>query len=318
MAVAGSVFACLLCACTGYSADLSVHSSEKQLTVDLGGGIIIEAVAVPAGSFMMGSENGREDEKPVHKVTITKSFYMGKYEVTQEQWEAVMGNNPSSYKGGKHPVGNVSWNDCEAFLAKLNEKLDAWKASLPTEAQWEYACRAGTTTKYFWGDDDGRLGEYAWFKSDAGGTTHPIGLKKPNAWGLYDMIGNVWEWCSDWYGNYTAEPQQDPKGSKPGKRYVLRPESIERESFQVPFHAIFGCVLRGGSFERRTIEEKNRLVIEITSSNAKAFAKMDHEYPDYSPDDLTSSARSFGVPGERFRNSGLRLVLSGRGGNSYD
>jgi formylglycine-generating enzyme required for sulfatase activity len=284
-----SVFASLMGACTDYNADLTVRCSENQLMVDLGRGIIMEAVAIPAGSFTMGSEKGREDEKPVHKVTITKPFYMGKSKVTQEQWRAVMGNNPSFYKGDKYPVGNVSWNDCEMFLAKLNEKLHGWRASLPTEAQWEYACRAGSTGKYCHGDDESRLGEYAWFNSNASGTAHPVGLKKPNAWGLYDMHGNFWEWCNDWYGKYSAEAQEDPQGSGP----------------------VNGRVLRGGSFERLTIEEENKLVIEISSSNAKCFAKMGFDnYSDSGPADLTSSARSFGMCGARFRNCSLRIVLT--------
>jgi len=187
----------------------------KELAVDLGGGVKLEMVLIPAGSFMMGSgENIKE--KPVHKVSITKPFYLGKYAVTQEQWEAVMGSNPSHLKGAKNPVERVSRDDCQAFLIKLNAKTGGkgGKFVLPTEAQWEYACRAGSTTKYCFGDDETRLGEYAWYGVKSKSETHPVGEKKPNAWGLYDMHGNVWEWCQDLYGAYRAEAVNDPSGPK--------------------------------------------------------------------------------------------------------
>jgi formylglycine-generating enzyme required for sulfatase activity len=198
----------------------------KELTVDLGGGVKMEFVLIPAGSFIMGHEKGVNDEKPVHKVTITKPFYLGRYEVTQEQWQAVMGNNPSVFEGPKNPVEVVSWNDCRDFLAKLNEKLRSGgaKFGLPTEAQWEYACRAGTTTRYSFGDDPARLDDYAWWGNNAQRTTHPVGQKKPNAWGLYDMHGNVWEWCADGYAEdyYAKSPAEDPVGPDSGASRVLR------------------------------------------------------------------------------------------------
>ena len=157
---------------------------------------------------------------------ITKPFYLGKYLVTQEQWEAVMGNNPSRFKGPKNPVETVSWDDCQQFLDKLNAKVGVrgGKFQLPTEAQWEYACRAGSTTTYCFGDDESGLGEYAWYATNSGGRTHPVGEKKPNAWGLYDMHGNVWEWCQDWYdGSYYANsPTDDPTGPTTGSSRVFR------------------------------------------------------------------------------------------------
>jgi len=161
--------------------------------IDLPGGEKLTFVLIPAGSFMMGDADGESCDKPVHQVRITKPFYLGKYEVTQEQWQAIMGTNPSDFKGAKNPVENVNWNDCHAFLTKLNEKVanTGKKFVLPTEAQWEYACRAGTTTQYSYGDSAEELGDYAWSRSNAGRTTHPVGQKKPNAWGLYDMHGNV-------------------------------------------------------------------------------------------------------------------------------
>jgi formylglycine-generating enzyme required for sulfatase activity len=180
----------------------------------------IEFVRIPAGDFMMGS-NEYEDEQPVHNVKIGTPFYLGKYPVTQKQWEEVMGNNPSSFKGADLPVESVSWDDVQEFIKRLNEREGTDKYRLPSEAEWEYACRAGTNTKYSFGDDESKLGDYAWYSGYSiyeewvknndkilkEGRTHPVGQKKPNAWGLYDMHGNVWEWVQDrWHGNYEGAP----------------------------------------------------------------------------------------------------------------
>jgi formylglycine-generating enzyme required for sulfatase activity len=156
----------------------------------------IEFVLIPAGSFKMGSTNGLSNEKPVHEVTISQPFYMGKYEVTQAQWQSVMGNNPSMFKdcGGNCPVEQVSWDDAQNFVNRLNESNDGFRYRLPTETEWEYASRAGTT-----GDYAGNLSEMAWYSENSGSKTHAVGGKQPNAWGLADMHGNVWEWCQDWY-----------------------------------------------------------------------------------------------------------------------
>ena len=205
-------------------------SPPKELGVDLGKGIKLEMVLIPAGEFLMGSPDSDKDadadEKPQHRVRITKPFYLGKYLVTQEQWEAVMGSNPSYFKGPKNPVEQVSWEDCQKFLGKLNAKSAAGggKFQLPSEAQWEYACRAGSTTRYCFGDDASKLGDYAWYHANSGDTTHPVGGKKPNAWGLYDMHGNVWEWCQDWYGEgyYAKSPADDPSGPTAGSIRVIR------------------------------------------------------------------------------------------------
>ena len=194
-------------------------SLPNELTVDLGKGVNLEMVMIPAGEFPMGSPELDKDaagnEKPQHWVRITKPFYFGKFLVTQEQWEAVMGNNPSHFKGLRNPVENVSWDDCQKFLDKLNGKVGGGKFQLPSESQWEYACRAGSKTWYCFGDDRSGLGEYAWYGENSDGKTHPVGEKKPNAWGLYDVHGNVYEWCQDWYdgGYYAKSPMDDPTGS---------------------------------------------------------------------------------------------------------
>jgi formylglycine-generating enzyme required for sulfatase activity len=164
----------------------------------------MKLVLIPAGEFLMGSPDSDTDadanEKPRHRVQITKPFYLGATEVTQGQYRAVTGANPSNFQGSDDlPVENVSWVDAQAFCAKLNElergKLSSASYRLPTEAEWKYACRAGTTTRFSFGDADASLGEYGWFAGNSDGKTHPVGQKRPNAWGLFDMHGNAWEWC---------------------------------------------------------------------------------------------------------------------------
>jgi formylglycine-generating enzyme required for sulfatase activity len=181
----------------------------------------MEFVRIPAGRFQMGS-TAYDDEEPVHRVEITQPFYLGTTEVTQSQWESVMGNNPSQYKGPNHPVEQVSWEEVQTFIEKLNAREPGVTYRLPTEAEWEYAARAGTTTAYSFGDSAGDLDEYAWYGGNAGGQTHPVGQKPANGWGLYDVHGNVWEWVQDWYGKYPSSPQRDPSGPPSGADRVVR------------------------------------------------------------------------------------------------
>jgi len=216
----------------------------SQMTIDIGRGVTMEFVWIPPGEFVMGSaasEAGRfDDEGPQHRVRISKGFWMGKYEVTQEQWEAAMGNNPSHFKnaGRNAPVEMVSWEDCQQFLRRLNVRspVVGSKAgqrgrdvtfSLPTEAEWEYACRAGTTTKYYTGNADADLGRAGWHSGSSGNSgnvTHPVGQKEPNSFGLFDMHGNVWEWCRDLYQKnyYARSPLSDPRGPSSGGLHVVR------------------------------------------------------------------------------------------------
>jgi formylglycine-generating enzyme required for sulfatase activity len=204
---------------------------QRQHASSLTNSLGMQFALIPAGEFQMGSVNGFDDERPVHTVRISKLFYLGIHEVTQGQWEAVMGNNPSQFKGdANRPVETVSWELVQKFIDKLNTREGGTQYRLPTEAEWEYAARAGSTTAYSFGDDISQLGKYAWFAGNANNTTHPVGKLQPNAWGLYDMHGNVWEWVQDWYGTYTAEPVTDPQGPTSGSYRVFRGGSWCRDA----------------------------------------------------------------------------------------
>ncbi|MEW6238077.1 MAG: formylglycine-generating enzyme family protein [Candidatus Omnitrophota bacterium] len=217
-------------------------SPAEEITIPLDypkNTILLPMKLIPAGTFMMGSpesEAGRSsNEGPQHQVTITNPFYMGKYEVTQTQWQAVMGSNPSynPIEDNNLPVERVSWNDCQTFIQKLNA-LGQGTFRLPTEAEWEYACRGGTTTRFYWGDDTSysQIGNYAWYNGNSGGETHGVGAKLPNAWGLYDMSGNVGEWCRDWIGSYSSNAQIDPIGAKGGNYIVCRGGSVGGNNYK--------------------------------------------------------------------------------------
>ena len=205
--------------------------------VNLPGGHILEMVQIEPGTFTMGSpenELGRRGHEKQHQVTLTKRFYLGKYPVTQKEYQAVMGRNPSFYKGDNLPVEQVSWDDAKRFCSELNylkrDELPAgYRFDLPTEAQWEYACRAGTTTALNNGlnltsakNRCPHLDEVAWYEENSGIKTHPVGQKKPNTWGLYDMHGNVDEWCNDWYADYPSSAVTDPTGPASGSCRVIR------------------------------------------------------------------------------------------------
>ncbi|MCC6696831.1 MAG: formylglycine-generating enzyme family protein [Candidatus Hydrogenedentes bacterium] len=184
----------------------------------------IQFVWIPPGTFMMGSpvgEEGRDEDEALHRVTLTRGFWLGKYEVTQAQWKAVIGCVPSTFKGSSLPVDGVSRYDCEAFLRNLNQR-DEGIFRLPTEAEWEYACRAGTSTAFSFGDAEEELENHAWYEGNSEGQTHPVGQKRPNAWGLHDMDGNLMEWCQDLYGEYSSGPVTDPTGAATGSEGVVR------------------------------------------------------------------------------------------------
>jgi len=218
--------ALVLLGTSGYSADKAPEATEKQrkakvkgaktnaaLTIMLPGGVPLEMVRIPAGEFLMGSKpdskNAQKSEFPEHKVIINHGFYLGKYELTQKQWVAVTGHNPSSHTGDLNcPVENVSWNGCQTFIKALN-KLGQGVFRLPSEAEWEYACRGGTKTRWSFGDDPNQLSDYAWCAANWGTKpqVHAVGGKLPNPFGLYDMHGNMWEWVQDWYRpNYEKAP----------------------------------------------------------------------------------------------------------------
>jgi formylglycine-generating enzyme required for sulfatase activity len=197
-----------------------VVSLPAQYTNSLG----MKFAWIPPGSFLMGSppgEEGHNDYEVQHRVRLTSGFWLGIYPVTQKEWQTVMESNPSHFKGNDRPVEQVSWQDCQEFCRKLSAR-EGKTYRLPSEAEWEYACRAGTTTAYYFGDDPAMLDDYAWYSENSGSQTRPVGQKKANAWGLYDMHGNVWEWCQDWYGKYPRSEQSDPQGPSGGSSRVFR------------------------------------------------------------------------------------------------
>ena len=196
--------------------------TPKTLELDCGNGAAMKFALIPSGEFVMGSGE-YDNEKPQHRVAITRPFYMGVYPVTQAQYRAVTDNAPpSKFKGYSNPVECVSWHDAEEFCGALSARSGR-SVRLPTEAEWEYACRAGTTTSFSFGDDEVMLGRYGWFDGNSGDKTHPVGQKQPNPWGLHDMHGNVWEWCSDLYADsYANAGETDPQGPGSGTARVLR------------------------------------------------------------------------------------------------
>jgi formylglycine-generating enzyme required for sulfatase activity len=218
--------------------------SQEEITIELSGGETMEMVWVEPGTFIMGLTEEQEellldrndwikDERPAHEVSISRGFYLGKHEITQEQWHTTMGTTPWSegihvQVGPAHPAAYISWYDVQEFIAAMNEAVDEELYRLPTEAEWEYACRAGTTTLWSSGDGEDQLGEYAWYAPNAfnAGLTYaqPVGTKLPNSWGLYDMHGNLFEWVQDWFGanHYQQSVGVDPPGPATGLVCVVR------------------------------------------------------------------------------------------------
>jgi len=231
-------------------------NATEEITVDLPGGATMEMVWIEPGMFTMGSpdsEPGRSvQEGPQREVTISRRFWLGKYEITQKQWVVVMGSNPSHFSGwgANHPVENISWYEVQSFIHALNESAGDSLYRLPTEAEWEYACRAGTTTRWSFGDDESQLGDYAWYDDNACAVgacyPHEVGTKLPNPWGLYDMHGNVSEWCQDWQGDYSSGSRIDPIGPTTGSTRIMRGgsfadnarlvRSADRRSFSPGLH----------------------------------------------------------------------------------
>jgi formylglycine-generating enzyme required for sulfatase activity len=225
---------------------------EKE--VNLGNGAKLTMVLIPPGEFRMGSTGDQiarfvaegkrakdyyattiSNEGPRHRVRITQPFYLGKFEFTQAQWDAVMPSNPSTFKyKPSHPVENLNWDEIQPLLAKLNQAPERPKGTfgLPSEAQWEYACRAGAATIWFSGDSKDKLREHSWFDENSGEMTHAVGQLKPNGFGLYDMFGNVSEWCADWYeaDYYNDSPTDDPGGPLNGGKHVIRGTSWKGQS----------------------------------------------------------------------------------------
>jgi formylglycine-generating enzyme required for sulfatase activity len=203
--------------------DLSEPLSAEKFSNSLD----MHFVLIPAGTFMMGSgieQEGDEDEKPQHQVTLSSPLYVQTTPVTQGQWHQVMGENPSFFRecGEDCPVENVSWDEVQEFIEKLNRMEGTDQYRLPTESEWECACRAGSTGSFCFGDQEAELGKYAWYEKNSEKSTHPVGLLKANPWGLYDVHGNVYEWCQDWYGQYPPGPVTDPEGPSSGEHRVLR------------------------------------------------------------------------------------------------
>jgi len=185
----------------------------------------MEFILIPAGEFEMGSgekeSNWFRNEDPPHKVSIMKEFYLGKFPVTQKQWIEIMDRNPSKFTGDDNPVDRISWNDAQEFIKKLNEREETKTYRLPSEAEWEYACRAGTATKYSFGDSESELDDYAFYGNQDIGS-HPAGMKKPNPWGLYDMYGNVWEWMQDVYHDSYEGAPADGSAWKDNNGKIMR------------------------------------------------------------------------------------------------
>ena len=224
--ISGSLTSSTSSSSTNALSSNSSSPSGNTITIPVKNGINIEMVKVEAGSFKMGATPEMEHpygnyEKPVHRVTLTNNYYIGKYEVTQALWKTVMGNKSSRFKGDNLPVEKVSWNDCQKFISKLN-KLTGKSFRLPSEAEWEYAARGGNKSRGYQYSGSNTIGDVAWYAGNSSFMTHAVGTKQPNELGIYDMTGNVWEWCQDWYDIYSSSPQTNPTGAVSGSYRVNR------------------------------------------------------------------------------------------------
>jgi len=258
---------------TKQNEDKPTSQPANELNLDLGNKVTMKLVLLPAGQFVMGSpedEKGREaTEGPRHGVRITRPFYMGACEVTQEQYQQVMGENPSKSKGASKPVEKVSWHDAAEFCKKLSQKTRR-QVALPTEAQWEYACRAGSAGPYCFGDDENKLGDYAWYVYNSEMESHRVGQKKPNAFGLYDMHGNLSEWCRDWFADsYARAGAKDPTGPASGTQRVVRGSSFG----DIPRHC--RCADRSGAPPDMKVSSVGfRVVMNVEAGGVKAASDL--------------------------------------------
>ena len=210
---------------SSFSSTSSVSSGSNEISIPVKNGITIDMVKVEAGTFMMGATSEMQDpwdnEKPVHQVTLTNDYYMGKYEVTQALWQVVMGSNPSYFKGDNLPVECVSWDSCQVFINKLNS-MTGRKFRLPTEAEWEYAARGGKKSLGNQYSGSNNISDVAWYDENSENKPHPVGMRQANELGLYDMTGNVWEWCQDRYRSYVKSSQINPTGAVRGAWRMFR------------------------------------------------------------------------------------------------
>jgi formylglycine-generating enzyme required for sulfatase activity len=290
----------------------------------------ISFVRIPAGSFMMGSgDDDREAgaaEKPRHRVTITRPFYLARYEVTLAQWEAVMGSSPyTSQRSNPYydlpgmaerlrkpsNPATVSWNDAQAFIRRLNDREGHRRYRLPTEAEWEYAARAGTTTAYSFGDDVLQLGRYAWYGEDfASGSTHPVGQKLPNAWGLYDVHGNVWEWVQDWYSDayYANSPASDPPGPVSGTSRAVRGGSwhVTSGSWRSAFRKPYDPDYRGISIGFRLLLEEEAVPLRQSAPRADGSERQPTSRGDADEARVSAAAARSSDPSRRSQDPMLQ------------
>ena len=225
MSISGTLYSNIASSSNGYASNSSLSSGNNVIFIPVKNGITIDMIKVEAGTFMMGAtsemQNPWDDEKPVREVILTNDYYIGKYEVTQSLWQAVMGTNPSYFKGDNLPVEQVSWDNCLEFISKLNS-LTGRKFRLPTEAEWEYAARGGRKSRGYQYSGSFNISDVAWYNGNSGNKIHPVGMKQANELGVYDMSGNVCEWCQDWYGSYVSSSQTNPLGANSGSFRVCR------------------------------------------------------------------------------------------------